>query len=261
MYELRYVAFIDLLGFKGNVYRSISDKNEFDKIQRVLNYIYNLKIKDDKDPYSPKRIGREFSMFSDSIVISYPANGNGNAFNILTDIAYICLDILNFGYIFRGGVTMDYLYHNDAVCFGPAMNIAVEMEKQAKFPRIIIDQKVLENGVRYPGKANNTHMEADYLRFLVKFDDNNFFNEKYNPEWILNYLSLFEEVDDEYVYMMLLSKTKELIISEYKKACYIPDPCKRKNIQDKYIWFANYFNDIVINILQDYSKYIIDLFM
>lgn len=259
MYELRYVAFIDLLGFKGKVYNSISDGNEYDKLQRVLNYIYNLKIEGEKDPYSLKQIGKEFSMFSDSIVISYPANGYGNAFNILLDIAHICLDILNFGYIFRGGIAMDYLYHKDAVCFGPAMNIAVDMEKQAKFPRIIIARNVLENAMRYPGKANNSQMEADHLRYLVKFDDNKFFNEKYNPEWILNYLSLFEEMDNEYVFTIFLSKTRELINKEYHKAGCIPDYCKRKNIQDKYIWFANYFNDIVSGILRDYSNYIINL--
>lgn len=85
MYEMRYVAFIDILGFKNKVYKSVYDSSELHRIENVLKYIQELKKQNDEDSYSSKYVGREFSMFSDSIVISYPAYGQGNAFNILID--------------------------------------------------------------------------------------------------------------------------------------------------------------------------------
>ena len=253
MYELRYVAFIDLLGFKSKVYNSILDKNEFDRIQKVLGYIYNLKKEDDQNLYSPKYIGKEFSMFSDSIVISYPANGYGNAFNILLDIAHICLDILSFGYILRGGIAMDCLYHKDAVCFGPAMNMAVEMENKAKYPRIIIDQNVLSNGLRYPGIANSTSQEKDFLDTLVKQDQWSIGNNSH-PIYILDYLSLYDEFADLSSYIKLMGKTRNFIITEFGNTFSINDLDKRKNIQEKYVWFANYYNDTIRNIIPTYYE-------
>lgn len=168
MYEMRYVAFIDILGFKNKVYKSVYDSSELHRIENVLKYIQELKKQNDEDSYSSKYVGREFSMFSDSIVISYPAYGQGNAFNILIDLAHICLEILAKGFILRGGITIGKLFHKDVVCFGPAMNMAVEMEKNAKYPRIIVDQNVLSNGLRYRGIANNISEEKDFLSILVK---------------------------------------------------------------------------------------------
>lgn len=104
MYSERYIAFIDLLGFKDIVKLAQQNEQEFIRLKTALNYIQELK----NDQYKQSSLGMEFSLFSDSIVISYPTSGPGNAFYILLDIAYICLDLLDMGYIFRGGISMVY---------------------------------------------------------------------------------------------------------------------------------------------------------
>ena len=38
MYEMRYVAFIDILGFKNKVYKSVYDSSELHRIENVLKY-------------------------------------------------------------------------------------------------------------------------------------------------------------------------------------------------------------------------------
>lgn len=254
MYEMRYIAFIDILGFKGKVYNSLLDTKELLNIKRTLDYIQDLKQKNDNDPYSLKFIGMEFSMFSDSVVISYPAYGKGNAFNILITLAHICLDILAQGYIFRGGITMGKVFHKDSICFGPAMNVAVDMEKRAKYPRIIIDPNVLNNGLRYPGIANDFFGEKEFLNVLVKQDYGTYTEENNFNEYILDYLSLYEEFDDFNQYMELVDKTRKLIITEYGNAFSINDLDKRKNIHEKYIWFANYYNSVIKDIVPNYEQ-------
>lgn len=258
MYEQRYIAFIDILGFKNIVNNTYTIPAEFNRLDKALTYIQSLKNNNYRDPYGKKRIGMEFTMFSDSIVISYPVVGHGNAFHILMDIAHICIDILSMGYIFRGGITVGALNHKGDICYGPAMNNAVELEKRAKYPRIIIERCVLERGVQYSGVANSQEQEAEYLEYLVLQDTGDFICGS-TPEIILNYLALYNEVDDEYTYISLICKTRQLIIEQYKQTGFIVDDIERRNVQQKYIWFAGYFNYTVKTVFANYQQYMLDL--
>lgn len=256
MYEERYVAFIDILGFKNIVNNTYTIPAEFNRLEQALKHIESLKNDNYRDPYGKNWLGMEFTMFSDSIVISYPASGYGNAFHILMEIAFICLDMLDMGYIFRGGITVGALIHKGDICYGPAMNSAVELEKRAKYPRIIIERAVLEKGVQYPGTANTPEQEVEYLRYLVLLDSGNFLKGS-EQELILNYLALYNEVNDEETYISLICKTRQLIIGQYRQASFITNVEERRNIQQKYIWFAGYFNYTVESVFKDYQQYII----
>lgn len=256
MYEERYIAFIDILGFKNIVTNTFNFPEEFNRLDQTLSYLESLKRKNYHDPWGNKWMGMEFTMFSDSIVISYPATGNGNAFHILLELAHLCLDVLNMGYIFRGGVTVGPLVHKGDICYGPAMNNAVNLEKRAKYPRIIIEDNVFKRGIQYPGLANTPEQELEYLKYLVMNDTGKFLKGS-NPEYILNYLALYNEVDEESMYINLLQKTKSLIINEYNLTLGY-ETQEMLNIRQKYMWFAGYFNYIVKSILKNYQPYLID---
>ena len=75
MYEERYIAFIDILGFKNIVTNTFNFPEEFNRLDQTLSYLESLKRKNYHDPWGNKWMGMEFTMFSDSIVISYPATG------------------------------------------------------------------------------------------------------------------------------------------------------------------------------------------
>lgn len=257
-YEERYIAFIDILGFKNIVQNTSSDSVELERLNNALNYILKLKKENYKEPYGNNWMGMEFTMFSDSIVISYPANGHGNAFYILLEIALICIEILNKGYIFRGGITVGSLVHKGDICFGPAMNCAVDLEKKAKYPRIIIEKQVFEKGLQYPGYANTPDQEVEYLAYLVLLDDGIFIKDS-ESVFILNYLALHNEIDDEDAYILLILKTRQLIIEQYNSACSIQNTDERENIRQKYIWFAGYYNYIVERVLKNYSEYMLNI--
>ena len=259
MYDSRYVAFIDILGFKNKTDNAAVDMAEFARIKSVLEFLEKWKNENYDDKYGLCKQGKEFNLFSDSIIISYPVYGGGNAFNILLDIAHICIEILHKGYIFRGGVTCGDLFHFRNVCFGPALNRAVKLENDACFPRIIIDQCVLDSGLMFPGIANSKESEKEYLDYLIQNDNGSFFLNDDFSGIILNYLALYNEFDSWEEYRNFIYGVRSLILSEYGKAFQIMDLCGRQKILNKYKWFANYFNSVVMKNFLDYEQYLIKL--
>ena len=65
-------------------------------------------------------------------------------------------------------MTVGPLIHDAQKCFGPAMIDAYLMESQkASFPRVIIDQKVLEYDLSKPGEANTIEYEAEENSLVI----------------------------------------------------------------------------------------------
>ena len=160
-YNLRYVAFLDLLGFKNMVNQSVENQTILNNINRALNYIGGIQHDNYNGIMSMVDLGKQVTVFSDSIVISYDALMPGGGFHVLMDLVYICNDLLGIGIPVRGGVTVGPLIHDELKCYGPAMVEAYMMESQrAADPRIIINQNVLEHDLSRPGGANTIEYEA-----------------------------------------------------------------------------------------------------
>lgn len=236
-YENRFIVFLDILGFKELVKKTTQDESNFETISKVLNYISEVRNENYHGFLAQyDTIKKEVSVFSDSIVISYPGDTRGGLFFLLMDLVFICLQ-LNFNGIFvRGGVTFGSLYHKRNVCFGPAMIAAYEMEQKfAITPRIIVDTLAITNGLKSPGYANSFEEEADYIGGLLKQDeDDNWF--------YLDYLSQREELDFPEEYPYFLNEIKSSIIKNLIEAK------DDTNIYSKYVWYAKYYNRTIENL-------------
>jgi hypothetical protein len=75
----RIIAYLDVLGFSSLVKKSISDPSFENRILDILEC-----IKDEKDKTSDTK---EITVFSDNIVISYPADYSHAVLEILTDVS------------------------------------------------------------------------------------------------------------------------------------------------------------------------------
>ena len=73
----------------------------------------------------------------------------------------------------------------------------------------------------------------------------------------MNYLALYNEFDSWEGYRGFIYGVRNLILSEYGKAFQIMDLCDRQKILNKYKWFANYFNSVVMKNFLDYEQYLI----
>ena len=175
-------------------------------------------------------IGKQISVFSDSIVISYDANTPGAGFYILMDVVYICNDLLSMGFPVRGGITIGSLIHKENICFGPAMNRAYLLEsKCAVYPRILVDPPVIENAIKAPGLANTSEMESKYIQSLVEQDNDGLF--------YVEHLGQVQEFG-EYDYIPFLQGVGEKIATSLQ--LYKNDT----HVMQKWMWLQEYYNKI-----------------
>ena len=161
-YEERLVAFVDILGFKELVYDSVKSDAVMDKIYEAMQTI--LDVKKVEGSLSNLEIGRTYqatvTTFSDSIIISYLLGSYGNLFRILLDIIHLQLALAYQGILIRGGIAIGKAYHDGEIVFGPAMNEAYELESLcAKYPRIIVKQDTLIDGIKLTCAKHHTEAE------------------------------------------------------------------------------------------------------
>ena len=119
-YENRIVAFIDLLGFKEKVKDSITSTNALNDIKLVLSHLYEEyeKNKKQKEKYGDDLF--EINVFSDSIVYSSPITHDYDAYYVLVMIEYLLRELVELGFLARGGITIGQMIHSKGIVFGPA---------------------------------------------------------------------------------------------------------------------------------------------
>lgn len=166
MYQERFIAFIDLLGFGKIVERSADEAGLTEKILEALLSIQpeaihedayasiNVELVPPEELEAVKEVAHHFnqavhalnpvmiSYFSDSLVISAPKEDVISSQTILDIVAKLSVRLWNdHSLLLRGGLTLGKLLHKqNGPLFGPAMNRAYLLESEmAKYPRILID--------------------------------------------------------------------------------------------------------------------------
>ena len=236
-YDMRFVAFIDILGFKDIIKHTLEGPDEYVRIKKVLNYIADIQQYNYYGALAESGILKDVSVFSDSIVISYSLKTpiGGALFHVLIDIVHLYIELLNNGIFVRGGISYGEMYHNQKICFGPAMISAYMLEEEkAIYPRIVIERKAIETGIRNPGSANTVNMERQYISGLISKD-------KKDKVYYLDFLSQVDEFDDIDGYLFYLERVKKYVENELEKS-YPYD------IHLKYVWFAHYYNQTIQKI-------------
>ena len=228
-YTKRIIAFIDILGFKSKIDKSVNDLNEMEQIYNALCRIYKIKKDNDNGTMSLREeLGVEITTFSDSAVISYPAERD-NLFYLLLNLIHLQLELVIDGVLIRGGLTIGDLYHDGNIVFGPAMNKAYEMEsKIANYPRIIIDEVAIEQYYEY---CKNDKYSLHDIYCLLKKDnvDNLYIVDMLKQDSELNWYG------NEYY--SWLSDMREIIVEGLNN--------DKLSVKVKYQWLKNYFNDVV----------------
>jgi hypothetical protein len=142
-YERRFVAYIDILGWK----EACGDPNKRVVVAAVARKLSELPesfsrpLKDrlkatQRGVVDLDHLGTEVVTFSDNLAISTPASADYRLF--FKFLSIVCRDLLTEGFLARGGVTLGKLYHRENMIFGPALIDAVNLEqKEAIYPRLL----------------------------------------------------------------------------------------------------------------------------
>lgn len=144
-YSQYFIAFLDVLGFKNMVFSQSKKQIEeyFGLVIHETNELEGIKSKQEL-----KSI-----IISDSVIISIPF-GN-DIFERISNLRHLCVAIAKIQYALakkniwlRGAISSgdSYFNHQENLVVGPAYVNAYELEEyQAKNPRVIIDNKIVND--------------------------------------------------------------------------------------------------------------------
>lgn len=211
-YEERYCLFVDILGFQSHIDETLGKVSPnarahmtFSKLKSALKQISTEVHYREKIQVSDQmvRSSRKVTQFSDSVIVSYlksEANGYGVS-SILMDVHNLQRQLISKGILLRGAVTSGLLYHNDNYVFGPALNDAVQLERLANYPRVIIDGEILDDAGLRKSQAIQisrtvSSMVQEDFDGLYYVDYFNVHPDDFNGEWteLYSYLSSLRDV-------------------------------------------------------------------
>ena len=261
------VLFLDVLGFKNIVCKSIDHEEEKNCILTVIEVFNSLKEeykeKDwcghyympipKNDGYSYDKIRCEndievaMSLFSDSMIFTYkPAIGTrffecySQLHQIFHDICKIMCRFAEHGIFLRGGISFGLVHHQDNYCYGPALEEACRMEESIIYPTIGIcksfkdllekDMSSKELDDYCMGYKEPFELKLFAREFWSIFIDGIAIEEKDEIEYHIDWLVAGFFYDSK-----CAASIRNHIIWELKKKY-------PKRVEDKYIWLKGYYN-------------------
>jgi hypothetical protein len=207
IYEDRVLCFVDILGFKSHIQRTLDDKgasvsSNITNIAEAFTHVRKLLDIDKPD----KARGRAATQFSDSIVISFPKGETSEVFYSVHELLLIQMSLVENGMLCRGAVVDGKVLHTEKMIFGPALVEAYELEsKAAVFPRIVLSDSLLD--IARSAHAHH-HSPEDEVRSIMSM-----LTRDTDGMWYIDYLTKGQgELDDpDYGYPTYLLKLSDIV--------------------------------------------------
>lgn len=240
-FDKAFVIFIDILGSQ-----SRNDFNELFKINELFHSELLGNKYQDRDYVAYQR---HIYTFSDCAYIIYDyKNKSTSNLGALFDVALLnceplLMKFLSEGLVIRGGAAYGDVYYdkNKNMFFGDAVNRAYQYEsKIAKYPRIVLDEYVAEEVIKYTkgvdkrskkrGKNESLTFE-DHVGCIVSLDS----DKKY-------YLNYFNSIQHGRDYSLIIKKSNIQFFEDIISMCNerIVLFRENENIRSKYEWLKTY---------------------
>ncbi len=183
-------------------------------------------IADESEFYKTQRV----TQFSDCMVVSYSVNERSAVFDLINDIGFFVVDLVERGFLLRGAVTVGKLLHTKDHVLGPAMVRAYELESSiAKYPRVIVGPEVFEIAKARPARHHTGEEELGYVRGFLREDEDGQHYVDY-ISWDAVVATIGADSDDYPRYLNIIS---ELVRNGLNHA--IP------SVQEKFLWLHRHY--------------------
>lgn len=269
-YQKSFVAFIDILGFKeiidsktcDDIYKLIDDFiNKSYEIENINTHSFYLaeNVNQTSEKSELVRFDRNYQNlfhFSDTLIWTYPLNfenGTLEYFKILSEtishLRVLQQVLFDSGIIIRGGLTIGDIFITNERFFGPGIVEAYQLEKDAFYPRIKIDDVLLKN-------ISNQYYDK-ILRQQIEGKENDFYLSIFSLN--KNFISILnkDELGDKEVCEILYSRVIENM-KKYKgiiiNGILNDDP----KVKEKYVWMKERYAETLE--MADNPKYFDDKF-
>ena len=241
-YENRIVLFLDILGFKSIIGKTVNKNEDNEKeiqllystLKRIGSFIReNFKRRNKNWKNNNARV----TQFSDSIIVSFIENDEYVLLNLINIIQDLIIYLADNSLLCRGAITYGKLVHTGNVIFGPALNDAYETETRAAlYPRVILDKSLIDLS-----KANQTQQ--------LPFED--FMS---NKDQMLSYL--LKDTDDklyinyfpEYLHQMPSGNSFKNYLVNMRTTIINGSKSQKPDLQVKYGWLKNKYNSLILRL-------------
>ncbi len=231
------IAYFDILGYKSNL--ESEDVDHMDFLKEILGIKETIKL----------AVNASNSVFLDKIKVRvysdnfllYVESEKENDTVILSILLHLISQIQlvilgNYQMLIRGAITKGLLYVDEEIVFGSGIVNVVQLESQARYPRIIVDNVKLK-------KCINNAVVREFL-----FND-------IDKALTLNCFTYFNAKN------FGMSEVKESIIFLTKKYCKYPANYtlentiqERENLIKKYLWLIQKFNNFCSDFGEKYNE-------
>lgn len=234
-YDVRYCAYIDILGFS-----ELIDK--LDRGEAPYEYLKDLLTKVHNPPETLAGSSHDADFhaqsISDAVALSAADNirGLGAIFHSINQLA---IALLQQGFFIRGAIVKDKLHHHDQMIFGRALVRAYRLESAiARYPRVMVTREVVAD-------IRERADESSVQRMLRRADDGPMF------------LHILREVELNALPFVLGSAASSIddprfggrleAFAEIAKQIQLRFDEATDNPAhfDKVKWFADYWNDTI----------------
>ncbi len=232
-YSFSLITYLDILGFRDLIQHRTP--GEISRVVRIL------KEKTKPDEQVAKIHGMKFFNFSDTAVRITPVytplnikNPFGYLYWEILSLVHIQHELIRQGIIVRGALSAGDIVKSWGVMYGPGLVQAYELEKEACYPRIIIDELLFkELKINSSLRAHEYKEELGYISSLVRKDTDGY--------RFVDYLrAIADEMDyPEQDYPHFLRKHADLIAEGLLRHRL------EKKVLRKFKWLQKYHNDTI----------------
>ena len=161
-YKDRYVAYLDLLGFKTQVESAERNPAERVRLRDILALVRDTLC---ENPL----VGARLTYFSDCIVFSADRTDQG-LWHMFNSICALTFNLLQYDVFVRGGLVGGGAHHGKDFVYGTAVNRAYELERGcASDPMTLVSQEVFDDAKAYGEPHTKRLLEDSSQRYFVHY--------------------------------------------------------------------------------------------
>lgn len=267
-----FCVFFDVLGTKSKFLTSNFEEEE-KLVKKYENFIKDIKEILRDNGFEEDKI----KLFSDNIFINFPNATLKEMYDVFRCLAYIqIMGIEKYNFLLRGGVEYSTIYNEKDIVIGKGLVAAVELEKEANYPIIMLgekaqkedlkkhyltDEKYIDEIIENLGIKNIDDIkELDINKQVEKIKDRKQINGesgatviRINDRTYINYLGIYYESQNKESFIKMMLSHKKFIIESLKKneEEFLKNE-KNFNIKELKNILKNHFDYIFYNIRKNY---------
>ena len=256
-----FCVFFDVLGTKSKFLTSNFEEEE-KLVKKYENFIKDIKEILRDNGFEEDKI----KLFSDNIFINFPNTTLKEMYKVFSCLAYIQIKAIEkYNFLLRGGVEYSTIYNEKDIVIGKGLVKAVELEKDANYPIIMLGERAKEEHLKKDDFINKQYIK-DFIKNEPEIENMDSAEEKIkdkkqingesiatviriNDRTYINYLGIYYENENKENFVEMLLNHKKFIVKNFKKNKEEFFKSVRKDNNEE---LKNHFDYIFYNIKKNY---------